>query len=279
MEWEQVKGIVKEIKEKTAMPAYSLVLNPQKKPDIFSSKFGGVPYWDLSRDYPCDKKGNPLMLLAQINLDKADVEAPLPQQGMLQFFTALDDVYGADFDAPDSQDTFRVIYHETVDYKVTQQDIMALHPPVSTDEEYGDYTPVFHEAVVDIVKKTAYMGDATYLFEEIFHDIAKEKFGEDIGNQTPYSVMEDDTYDKMVEELSTTGHWLLGYPYFTQYDPRETAEEYRVYDTLLFQMDSDFVKEEDYVLWGDCGVANFFINHEDLEKKDFSKVLYNWDCC
>ena len=33
------------------------------------------------------------------------------------------------------------------------------------------------------------------------------------------------------------------------------------------------------ILWGDCGVANFFISRTDLEKLDFSRVLYNWDCC
>ena len=32
------------------------------------------------------------------------------------------------------------------------------------------------------------------------------------------------------------------------------------------------------IIWGDCGVANFFINSEALLKKDFSKVIYNWDC-
>ena len=59
---------------------------------------------------------------------------------------------------------------------------------------------------------------------------------------------------------------------------REYEEKYRVYDTLLFQMDSDY-GDEDYVLWGDCGVGNFFIHQEDLKKRDFRKVLYNWDCC
>lgn len=33
------------------------------------------------------------------------------------------------------------------------------------------------------------------------------------------------------------------------------------------------------MLWGDCGVANFFINGAKLKQHDFSDVLYNWDCC
>ena len=32
------------------------------------------------------------------------------------------------------------------------------------------------------------------------------------------------------------------------------------------------------MLWGDVGVCNFFIHPQDLAKRDFSKVLYNWDC-
>jgi uncharacterized protein YwqG len=30
--------------------------------------------------------------------------------------------------------------------------------------------------------------------------------------------------------------------------------------------------------WGDMGVANFFINSEKLKQKDFSDILYTWDC-
>ena len=51
------------------------------------------------------------------------------------------------------------------------------------------------------------------------------------------------------------------------------------YDTLLLQIDSDTDDNNDFeIIWGDCGVANFFINSEALLKKDFSKVIYNWDC-
>lgn len=278
MEWGQLKEVVEELKKRTAMQAYSLVIAPEKKPDIFSSKFGGVPYWDTNRDYPVDGEGKKLMLLAQINLDQAEVEEPLPTRGMLQFFIGRDDVFGMDFDKQDEQNTFRVVYHETINYNISREEILALQLSVST-EENEEYTPVFKEAVVDIIKKTVYMGTETYQFDKLFGDIVKEKLGKDIGQQTAYSVMDEDAYDKLIDEISNSGHWLLGYPYFTQSDPREYEEKYRVYDTLLFQMDSDYINNEDYVLWGDCGVGNFFINGEDLKKRDFSKVLYNWDCC
>ncbi|MEK3889148.1 DUF1963 domain-containing protein [Bacillus sp. FSL K6-3431] len=44
---------------------------------------------------------------------------------------------------------------------------------------------------------------------------------------------------------------------------------------MLLQIDSEFEKG---MMWGDSGVANFFIRKQDLERLDFSHVLYNWDC-
>lgn len=64
---------------------------------------------------------------------------------------------------------------------------------------------------------------------------------------------------------------MLGYPYFTQWDPRDEEDGRRI---LLLQLDSC----DRCVEWGDAGVANFFISPEALERRDFSDVLYNWDC-
>ena len=76
-------------------------------------------------------------------------------------------------------------------------------------------------------------------------------------------------------------HQLGGYPYFTQTDPR-WGGAYPDLDVLLFQLDSQLAEnrgEPDLVLWGDCGVGNFFISREALKKRDFSRVGYHWDCC
>ena len=125
-------------------------------------------------------------------------------------------------------------------------------------------------------KTTAYMGPADGRFEEVFRQAVKAVTGEDIGEQSTYQYLDDEDNDYLWEQLETSGHHLLGYPYFTQDDPR--AED-SPFDTVLFQMDSEMADQGDYVLWGDCGVANFFINLEDLKKQDFSRVLYTWDCC
>ena len=58
-------------------------------------------------------------------------------------------------------------------------------------------------------------------------------------------------------------------PFFTQSDPRSADDG----EILLFQLNS--VKD---IMWGDSGVANFFIDREALKNRDFSHVMYNWDC-
>ena len=75
--------------------------------------------------------------------------------------------------------------------------------------------------------------------------------------------------------LSASGHRLGGYPFFTQTDPRQYNEKIQDY-ILLFQLDTDDAEND--IMWGDSGVGNFFIHPEDLKKRDFSKVVYNWDC-
>ena len=72
-------------------------------------------------------------------------------------------------------------------------------------------------------------------------------------------------------------HQVGGWPFFTQNDPR-TPEEHPDFEILLFQLDSEMRDRKDLVLWGDCGVGGFFIRPEDLRARDFSRVMYNWDC-
>lgn len=274
---EKVKQIVEAIQKKTAMPAYQLIIQEGSRPDIFESKFGGVPYWDFKKDYPADKQGKPMMMIAQINFTNACLEdSRLPEQGLLQFFiSSEDDLFGADFDEMDVQHNFRVIYHETIDYSVTKEQVASLGIPVCT-EDGAEYSPVFKEAAVTIEKTTAYLGTEVNGFYELFRDTVKELFNEELGNRLVSEYLNDDDWDYLYEALSAQGHRILGYPYFTQSDPREDME---YFDTLLFQMDSDMLGMEDYVLWGDCGVGNFFMNSRALAARDFSRVLYSWDCC
>lgn len=77
----------------------------------------------------------------------------------------------------------------------------------------------------------------------------------------------------MINGISCIG----GYPDFTQEDPRSAADGTADHTILLFQLNS-YTGDDLKIMWGDMGVGNFFITPEALKKKDFSNVLYNYDC-
>lgn len=286
---ETERKTIEEIKRLSARQAVTMKINPDRKPGITDSKFGGVPYWDMNMEYPKTEDGSLLMLLAQINLDKLNGEGKnpgnkLPANGMLQFFIAMDDVYGMDFDYTEDdegrlkQDSFRVVYHKTIDYNVAREEIAALGMPDSASEDTEE-SPIWGEYGIEFEVRETYIGMDDYRFEDYFRQAAKAAGWEIEEGTGYYNSFSEEGRDILFEELEPSGHWLLGWPYFTQYDPREEEDEKAKYDVQLFQMDSDYGDGDDYVMWGDAGVANFFIREEDLAKEDFRDVLYYWDCC
>ena len=116
----------------------------EKTSGITDSKFGGVPYWDMQKEYPKSDKGEMLMMLAQINLDELNrdgynPDGKLPKTGMLQFFIDIydnDGTYGLqDWEAKEDdtgkllQNGHRVIYHKSIDYNVSPQEVESLGIP------------------------------------------------------------------------------------------------------------------------------------------------------
>ncbi len=277
----QHENTVSKIEELSRKIAYRLTVDKSRKPALTDTKFGGTPYWDLKRDYPASSKGEKLLLLAQINLSDVNCCSMLPDCGLLQFFIACDYQYGMDFDNPVSNDAFRVVYHEAVDENITEEDVLKLGIPTSinhTDDE--DYSfPIEGEMAVNVAKTEVSVGTEDFEYQKYLYAAAKE-LGIDIPDNTPvFRILPKDVFSRECDAQRNLGHWLLGYAYFTQFDPRECKADFQDY-ILLFQMDSELsgsLKHE--ILWGDCGVGNFFIKPEDLEKLDFSRVMYNWDCC
>lgn len=125
---------------------YKLIINPEKVPTIFDSKIGGYPYWDYSENqYPVDSEGAKLQLLAQINLSKEKIEG-LPQEGMLQFFiSSTSNCYGLNFNDQTLQDSFRVVYHKSINENVE----IVKNVPTSLD---GNSTPVVKECSISFEK-------------------------------------------------------------------------------------------------------------------------------
>ncbi len=242
------------------------------KAGIFDSKFGGYPYWNSALDYPENFLGEKLLLLAQINFDKKEFQDDmLPSKGMLQFYIADDDLSGLEFDDQTIQNGFRIIYHENIDYGITEEDIKNMGVPAGTDGEH-EYFPILSESGISFKKGEEGICSEIEGFKEAFNEAYVECTGKELPQGTDFWDLEkNEASEYLYEKLSGFGHKLLGYPAFTQSDPRDDTEEY---DTLLLQIDS----ENNISIWGDWGICNFFINGEKLKNLDFSDVMYNWDC-
>eukprot|EP00130_Batrachochytrium_dendrobatidis_P008365 XP_006683240.1 hypothetical protein BATDEDRAFT_93002 [Batrachochytrium dendrobatidis JAM81] len=247
----------------TKKPGFIINGKPESTTPL-QSKFSGRPYWLKADAYPITQNGQPLRLLAQINFSEMEETIPdYPTEGILQFFVADDDVYGLNFDDGTNQDTFRVVYHETVEMDPSKW--MTDFP------EFGNenYFPVEKECAISFDVSEEIMSSSDYRFNIITEvDQLLES-----GTDEDYAA-HDEIMDAYHEIASGQGCKLGGYSFFTQEDPRAYGD-YLTHDTLLLQIDSD---DDMNIMWGDTGVANFFISSEDLKNRDFSKVLYNWDC-
>lgn len=212
--------------------------------------------------YPIGENGQPLYLLAQIIFG---------EQEMLQFFISDDDLYGLDFDDQTNQTGFRVVFHENIDRSITIDSLRERGVPSSSEADSFALLPMMHSVgKMHMEQGFDSLSESLPLHEKILRTELQNFFG--ISSKLDY-----ETEEKIWEELNTEGSKLFGLPFFTQDDPRDKNGTYQDEDfgVLLLQIDS---MNEINLLWGDGGVCNFFINQEDLENRDFSRVLYNWDC-
>lgn len=212
------------------------------------SKFLGKPYLPIELEYPKDKSGKPMVLLAQLNFSEIPSLENYPDKGILQFYIPSEDWY--------DMDDYKVFYHEEI--KDHQTDFEFL-----TDELYEDF-PVYCEHSLNFSKQEEYGGSEDFRFNFSFNELDFWEFRDKLNKAQQ---------DEIEKFFYNVGHKIGGYAYFTQGDPRDKNSETKD-DVLLFQIDTD---EE--IMFGDGGVANFFINKEDLINKRFEKAYFTWDCC
>ncbi|MEH6422024.1 YwqG family protein [Pseudomonas sp. CGJS7] len=248
-----------------------IVLEPLKADDVKLSKVGGRAYWAAGRDYPRDAKGQPMFLLAQINWAEPPKMQGYPERGLLQFFVSGDDYYGAALDQAHGADRMQALAQQTGFRVVYWPDASApalAPPPASAGKDSLPFDPdkprrmrfsADHESIgLNDAGLDKVLGGSV-------HDLVERYSSEHPDDRTSDEALNDE----LADYLERTGHKLGGYPDFTQSDPRDASDK----RMLLFQLDSD-----DAMMWGDSGIANFFIDPEDLARADFSRVSYHWDC-
>ncbi|KAK2962867.1 putative protein of unknown function (DUF1963) [Blattamonas nauphoetae] len=254
--------------EKTKTPALPLTFVPQKTGRL-DSKIGGEPYLppgfkyptiDLAEKQSVDGDESQLVLLAQLNFETLPHLPDFPTTGILQIYIDKnDDVYGINFDRYTEQKGWRIVYHPTIEHDESK---LQTPPPVVN----YDNLPFEEEHL--IVPGTILEEPLTN-YDYRFGEIWEEQF------ESEASELGLERYE-LAEELfpdeAGFSHKLGGYPAFTQDDPR-SDEQYQAHDVLLLQINSD-----QKIMWGDVGIANFFISRDDLKACRFDRVMYNWDC-
>ncbi len=263
------KMALEQLEKETKLPFMS-IKTVDKTTGILDSKFGGLPYLPSNESLPLDKEGKPMRLLAQINCkDLAGLEE-YPQEGMLQFYLTTNPRW----------DESVVKYYVAVDEAVTAEMVAGR---VIENYENIDCFPVEGEYGLEFTLSEEAMSRDDNRLMAMFCQYFTKLSGTwisvpDDGGEEVYELFEgycDDSY--------AGGHKVGGYNSAAQlpdyYPYRESdafidvkADESPV---LLFQMDSESKKN---IMWGDLGVARFFIKRSDLKARKFENAYLVWDC-
>ncbi|MCS6821531.1 MAG: DUF1963 domain-containing protein [Microscillaceae bacterium] len=247
--------------ESTRKKFIKIINRPNQEVAPWQSKFAGMPFLPKGIDYPKDSKGRYLYLLAQINFEEVPQLDYLPHKGLLQFYIADDGLYGLDLDNSSEQQGFRVLFFPEIDKNDFQRDLPELPEP-----ENSPFDNPFQAHRLEFSIEEEYASCSDLNLQYALGDRLQEF--EDIIYQDDYRLA-----DWLADNLSNWGNKLGGYAAFVQEDPRFEESIFKRFDTLLLQIGST-----NGIMWGDMGIANFFINGEKLKKADFSDIMYNWDC-
>lgn len=223
------------------------------------TRIGGPVWLAAGENWPKDAKGRPMTFLAQVDFSNAPRLPDYQTTGVLQFFVGRDIYFGADFNHPE-KGSFRVIWRESF---VGKGDLrfgkshdkngMDVYSPISGDTVARgiklDGKQVMHEPSID-----------SWLFRRDLANIAGSK-----GRGTVNTLVQARFTDRPEH------HHIGGHPEFTQDDWRGDRRYHGV-DRVLLNLWSD-----DHIMWGDAGQGQFLIRREDLLKRDFSRVFYQWD--
>ncbi|MDQ0256344.1 uncharacterized protein YwqG [Evansella vedderi] len=217
-------------------------------------------------EHPKDANNKPMKLLAQLNFEEIPTLDDMPKQGVLQFFiSAEDDVMGINFDNMTTQQNLKIIFHPNVE----KDETLLVSDFSYMNKLETEYFPIQHELALSFRLDYEPVSIEDYRNNELLGDTV------DLSVFVKVEGDEKELWEVYCDTFLGEGHKIGGYPYFTQSDPREYEERFVDHNILLLQIDSEFDKD---IMWGDAGVANFFIKRKDLLNLNFSNVIYNWDC-
>lgn len=275
---EMIKKVIEKVSEENKKECINIKTHADENLTIFDSKFGGIPYLPKDFEVPCDSSSNheQLALLAQINCTDLPENNIYPEVGILQFWIGRDDLMGL-------EDDYKVVYFENIDNTITKEEVLTKYKPLDPNnyDQYTPFDPTNAEFGLTFEKGISTITVPDYRFEDIVINAIHELYPDEEVSKL-YSDLGADVHEYLYTSVEGLNHAIGGYPNFTQYDPRgynSEEGEQSPYDIMLLQVESEWKKDDNVeIIWGDCGVGNFFISEENLKNRNFEDVLYNWDC-
>ncbi len=235
--------------------AYVVVGDAPPVADV-ASRLGGGAWLPAGQDWPVGRNGRAMIFVAQVNFADVPPLPDYPDHGLLLFFISDDDVWGINFDDLEKSDA-RVIH--VPDPGAPGRILRRPGPPAETSP-FHDEDVKTHGRAVHFLASTMKPGRDDWRIEEPWPGWrargGEARFGELL--ETPVDPEE--------------GIYVGGHPCFTQTDPRGRGGG-QDFDRVLLQVGSD-----DAFMWGDVGEASFLIRRADLLARNFSSILFTWDC-
>ena len=264
---EDINKVIEKIKNEHTKEYIGISISGDRGLNVSTSKFGGVPYI---------AQGNQLALLAQINCTELPENDIYPKEGLVQFWISRDDSFGLN-----SKGTNVVKYIKDIDDNITNTDVLSKYHLPSEDnaDEHSPFQEKDASFALTFNIGTSTITATDFLFEDIAKDAIHELFPDEQVADL-YEDLDSEVYETLFKAFNGVQHAIGGYPTFVQWDPRDPDNK-DAYDTMLLQIESewDANTKDNLIMWGDSGVANFFINKEKLANLDFEDTLFNWDCC
>lgn len=244
-----------------ALPAVELHPTGAAPRLLGGTRIGGPAWLGRSEEWPKDRKGRRMTFLAQLDFASMPRIADYPETGVLQFFVAHDQTYGADSQRPERGD-FRVIWRPAIKpggrlvANVPHLDpVPGLRSPLERPTA-STGVALRPRAVRSVPTFNNWMFVRD--FAELYRRNGWGRLSALLG-ASPHHASER--------------HHVGGHPEFVQDDWRTFRRDYREADRVLLNLWSD-----KSLMWGDMGQGQFLIARDDLLKRDFSRVWYQWDC-
>ena len=272
---ENINKVIEKIRDNNTHEYINIILEANDNLNVTDSKFGGIPYIAKDSDVPKDSNDTQLALLAQINCTELPENVLYPKEGLIQFWISRNDDFGLN-----NKEDYRVIYIKKIENDITNDDILNKYNLLNenNDKEYSPFNKENTSFALKFEKGISTITSNDFQFENLVLQTVRELFpDEDVKDL--YNDLDQEVFNTLFKAFTGVNHAIGAYPTFTQWDPRN-PDEPNAYDITLLQVDSQWESDPNssQIMWGDCGVAHFFINKEKLENLEFEDVLFNWDC-